>query len=76
MRRSAVISHVARIPPLATDDERDGCPTIGDGVNVGVGAKIIGPIIVGSNCSIGANAVVTHSFADGNVLVGIPAKAI
>lgn len=59
-----------------TDDERDGCPTIGDGVNVGVGAKIIGPITVGSNCSIGANAVVTHSFADGNVLVGIPAKAI
>lgn len=59
-----------------TYDERDGCPTIGDGVNVGVGAKIIGPITVGSNCSIGANAVVTHSFADGNILVGIPAKAI
>lgn len=59
-----------------TYDERDGCPAIGDGVNVGVGAKIIGPITVGSNCSIGANAVVTHSFADGNILVGIPAKAI
>lgn len=53
-----------------------GIPHIGNNVNIGVGAKIIGDINVADNVSIGANAVVTHSCEGGEVLVGIPAHAV
>lgn len=52
------------------------CPVIGDYVQVGVGAKLIGPIKIGDHCSVGANAVVTHSFPSGQTIVGIPAHAV
>lgn len=54
----------------------EGCPTIGDHVEVGVGAKIIGPITISDHCAIGANAVVTKSFPPRSTLVGIPARAL
>lgn len=54
----------------------DGSPVIGDNVTLGAGAKLIGPISVGSNCCVGANSVVTHSFPPNRVLVGVPAKAL
>lgn len=56
--------------------DENGCPDIGDDVNVGVGAKLIGPITVGDRCTIGANAVVTHSFPADSTLVGIPARKL
>lgn len=56
--------------------ENDGSPIIGDNVDVGVGAKIIGPINIGSDCVIGANAVVVRSFGSCSVLVGVPAREI
>ena len=52
-------------------------PRIGDNVYIGPGAKLYGPIVIGDNCVIGANAVVTRSFPDaGLTLGGIPAKVI
>lgn len=52
-------------------------PVIGDNVDIGVGAKIIGDIYIASGCTIGANAVVTKScHEEGAVLVGIPARVI
>lgn len=52
------------------------CPTIGDNVYIGAGAKLIGGITIGSNIKIGANAVVNKSFQESNItLVGIPAKS-
>lgn len=52
-------------------------PRIGDNVYIGLGAKIYGPITIGNNCVIGANAVVTKSFPeDGLTLTGVPAKVI
>lgn len=51
-------------------------PTIEDGVMIGCGAKILGPIIVGKHASIGANAVVTKDVAPNSVVVGIPALPI
>jgi serine acetyltransferase len=43
----------------------DGPPTIGDGTEIWAGAKVLGPIAVGRNCRIGANAVLTRDLPDG-----------
>ena len=52
-------------------------PTIGNNVEIGAGAKIIGDVHIPNNAIIGANAVVTHSFdEDGIILAGIPARRI
>ena len=53
-----------------------GAPVIGDNVYIGPGAKLFGPITIGNNVSIGANAVVNKSFPDSCVVVGVPAKII
>lgn len=49
-------------------------PTIRDGVHVGTGAKVIGPITVGANSRVGANAVVVDNVPDGTVVMGVPAR--
>jgi len=49
-------------------------PTLQDGVAVGAGAKILGPITIGARCVVGANAVVTKDAPADSVLVGVPAK--
>ena len=52
-------------------------PNIGNDVDFGVGAVIIGSLSIADNCIIGAGAVVTKSFEkQGSVIVGIPGKAI
>src|SRR5205085_12400428 len=49
-------------------------PTIGDGVIIGSGAQVLGPITVGARARIGANAVVTRDVPEGATMIGIPAK--
>lgn len=49
-------------------------PTIGDGVIISLGAAILGPITIGARARIGANSVVTKDVAEGQVMVGIPAR--
>lgn len=49
-------------------------PTIEDGVAIGAGAKVLGPITIGEGSLIGANAVVTKDAPPDSVLVGVPAK--
>jgi serine O-acetyltransferase len=49
-------------------------PTLGDGVAVGAGAKVLGPILIGAGSVIGANAVVTRDAPADSILVGVPAK--
>jgi serine O-acetyltransferase len=51
-------------------------PVIESDVEIGVGAKVLGPIRVGRGAVIGANAVVLHDVPPGAVVVGIPAKVI
>ncbi|WP_285032160.1 serine O-acetyltransferase EpsC [Mycolicibacterium sp. lyk4-40-TYG-92] len=48
-------------------------PTIGNRVTVGAGAKVLGPIRVGDDSAIGANAVVTHDVPADSIATGIPA---
>ncbi len=52
-------------------------PVLGDNVDVGIGAKVIGDIYIANNVKIGANAVVTKScYKEGATLVGVPAREI
>jgi serine O-acetyltransferase len=49
-------------------------PTIGNGVIIGSGAQVLGPITVGARARIGANSVVTKAVPEGAVMIGIPAR--
>lgn len=49
-------------------------PTLRDGVVVGAGAKVLGPVEIGAGSAIGANAVVVKSAPENSILTGIPAK--
>lgn len=60
---------------LGTREGR-GLPRLGDGVDVGPGAKILGGVIIGDYAVIGANAVVIHDVAPGDIVAGIPAKPV
>tara|TARA_B110001454_G_scaffold867_1_gene711 strand:- start:679 stop:1257 length:579 start_codon:yes stop_codon:yes gene_type:complete len=51
-------------------------PTLKDNVVIGSGAQILGPVIIGENSKIGANAVVTKNVPDNAIMIGIPAKNI
>ncbi|MBQ9760966.1 MAG: serine O-acetyltransferase [Clostridia bacterium] len=51
-------------------------PTLGDNVMVGAGAKVLGPLEIGSNSKIAANAVVLHPVPENSTAVGIPAKVV
>ena len=51
-------------------------PTLGNGVVVGAGAKILGPIHIGNNAKIGSNAVVVKDVPAGATAAGIPARIL
>jgi len=51
-------------------------PTLGRGVVVGAGAKILGPITIGENAKVGSNAVVVKDVPPGATAVGIPARIL
>lgn len=51
-------------------------PTLCDGVMVGAGAKILGPVTVGVQARVGANSVVIHDVPDGMTVIGIPGRVV
>lgn len=53
--------------------EQPIAPIFGDNVDIGAGAKVLGPIRIGNNVRIGANAVVLCDVPDDHVAVGVPA---
>ncbi len=65
-------------PSINSDDQRNSKrhPTLMDNVVVGSGAQVLGPVVVGKNTKIGANAVVTKDVPENAVMVGIPAKNV
>tara|TARA_B110000014_G_scaffold249473_1_gene224806 strand:- start:44 stop:625 length:582 start_codon:yes stop_codon:yes gene_type:complete len=65
-------------PSINSNDQRNikRHPTLEDNVVVGSGAQVLGPVIVGKNAKIGANAVVTKDVPENAVMIGIPAKNI
>ena len=50
-------------------------PTVGDGVIIGSGAQVIGPITIGARARIGANAVITEDVPEGATMVGLKARS-
>jgi len=62
---------------IGNDGKTGLCPVIGNNVDVGVGAKIIGDVKIADNVTIGAGAVVVHDIdREGVTVVGIPAKIV
>jgi len=53
-----------------------GSPTIGNRVDIGAGAKLLGPIHIGDDVAIGANAVVIKDVPANSIAVGVPARII
>jgi serine O-acetyltransferase len=56
--------------------DKSGCPTIGNNVSIGAGAKVLGKIKIGNNVKIGANAVVLKDVPDNCTVVGVPGKIV
>ena len=79
---NVTIYHMATLggisPSINSDDQRNTKrhPTLMDNVVVGSGAQILGPVTIGKNAKIGANAVVTKDVEENAVMVGIPAKNV
>lgn len=79
-----VVNHQCRIgarcrihPNTCLGWKENQVPQLGDDCYIGPGAKLIGGIVLGDNTIVGANAVVTKSFPNGNVvLVGCPARPL
>ena len=65
-------------PSIDSDKQRNvkRHPTLKNNVVVGSGAQILGPISIGENAKVGANAVVTKDVPDNAVMVGMPAKNV
>lgn len=61
---------------ILSRDGGDDVPVLGNGVLLGAGSAIVGPIIVGDNVKVGANAVVMDDVPPNSVVVGIPARVI
>jgi serine O-acetyltransferase len=79
---NVTIYHMATLggiaPSINSNDQRQvkRHPTLGDCVVVGSGAQILGPVKIGANAKVGANAVVTKDVPENAVMVGIPAKNV
>jgi serine O-acetyltransferase len=79
---NVTIYHMATLggisPSINSNEQREvkRHPTLMDNVVVGSGAQVLGPVVVGKNAKIGANAVVTKDVPEKAVMVGIPAKNV
>jgi serine O-acetyltransferase len=61
---------------IRTLDRLGDAPVLGRGVNVGAGAKILGPVHIGDGAAIGANAVVLEDVPAQALAVGVPARVV
>ena len=79
---NVTIYHMATLggiaPSINSNNQRQvkRHPTLGDCVVVGSGAQILGPVLIGANAKVGANAVITKDVPEKAVMVGIPAKNV
>jgi serine O-acetyltransferase len=67
------IMHEVTIGPSS---DRAGLPRIGNGVFIGVGATILGPVTIGDGAMISANSLVVSDVPAGGVAIGVPARVV
>ena len=79
---NVTIYHMATLggisPSINSDEQRNlkRHPTLENNVVIGSGAQVLGPVTVGKNAKVGANAVITKDVPENAVMVGIPAKNV
>lgn len=71
LRQSTTIGNKTR-----ADGSSTGCPVIGDGVDIGANAVVIGPVRIGAGAVIGAGSVVVKDVPAGAVVAGNPARIL
>ena len=82
IKDNVTIYHMATLggisPSINSNEQREikRHPTLEDNVVVGSGAQVLGPVVVGKNAKIGANAVVIKDVPENAVMIGIPAKNV
>ena len=72
----ARVGRNCRLHPSTSIGDYNGVPRLGDNVYIGPGAKIYGPVTLGENVAVGANAVVNKSFGSNVTLGGVPARIV
>ena len=65
-----------KVVVIAGKDKGKRHPTVENNVIISAGVKVLGPIVIGENSKIGANAVVLHDIPKNATAVGIPAKVV
>lgn len=68
--------HIAQNVTMGGTSGLKDVPVLGNNVDIGAGANVIGPIRVGNNATIGAGAVVITDIPENAVAVGVPAKVV
>lgn len=68
--------HIDQNVTIGGTSNKHDVPILEDCVYIGAGAKVLGPIKIGNNVVIGANAVVVSDVPEGSLVVGIPARVI
>lgn len=61
---------------LGTSIDRPGVPRLGNGVLIGPGAKLLGPVTIGDGARVAANSLVISDVPPGTVAIGVPARVI
>ena len=72
----ARVGRNCRLHPSTSIGDYNGVPRLGNNVYIGPGAKIYGPVTLGDNVAVGANAVVNKSFGSNVTLGGVPARIV
>ena len=72
----ARVGRNCRLHPSTSIGDYNGVPRLGDNVYIGPGAKIYGPVTLGDNVAVGANAVVNKSFGSNVTIGGVPARIV
>ncbi|NPC48508.1 acetyltransferase [Corallococcus sp. AB032C] len=70
---NSFISQNVSLEPLPG---RVGVPRVGRDVYIGVGAQVLGPVVIGDGAKVGANAIVLDDVAPGTTVAGIPAREL
>lgn len=68
--------HIDQCVTLGGNGVDFGVPELGSDIYIGAGAKVLGPVKIGDNCIVAANAVVLNNVPEGSVVAGVPARVI